>query len=113
MAFVLPFLSPAESTLAVVLLTVSAVILDFGVTANLTLSQRALFALGAEHRSRLNSVFMTAFYIGRAAGSALRATLYTVGGFLHAVIPALAALAGSGVYYLTEFGKSRNAQTMS
>jgi len=102
-AFGLPFLAPVGSTAAVALLTVSAVALDFGVTGNLTMGQRALFSLGAEQRSRLNGVFMTTFYLGGALGSALGAALYTGGGFAAAASLAAAVLAVTGGYYLTEF----------
>ncbi len=101
-AFVLPFLAPVGSTAAVVLLTVAAVLLDLGVTTNLTLSQRALFALGEAQRSRINGVFMTTFYLGGALGSALGAALYTSGGWTLAALVPLAALTATGVYYLVE-----------
>jgi predicted MFS family arabinose efflux permease len=101
-AFVLPFLAPVGSNAALVLLTASAVILDFGVTGNLTMGQRALFSLGPEQRSRLNGVFMTTFYIGGAMGSALGASLYTSGGFPAAATLAGAVLAVTLGYYLTE-----------
>jgi hypothetical protein len=41
-----------RSSLAV--LIVAAILLDFGMTANLTLGQRAIFVLSAEYRSRFN-----------------------------------------------------------
>jgi predicted MFS family arabinose efflux permease len=108
-AFGLPFLAPVGSTTALVLLTASAVLLDFGVTGNLTMGQRALFSLGSEHRSRLNGVFMTTFYLGGAAGSALGATLYTSGGPPAAAACAGAVLAAALLYYLTEF-RTRTAE---
>ena len=53
------------------ILLFAAILLDFGVTANLVLGQRALFALGARIRSRLNGIYMATFFAGGAAGSAL------------------------------------------
>jgi hypothetical protein len=44
-------------------------------TANLTLGQRAIFVLGAEYRSRLNGLYMSAFFAGGAVGSTLVAGL--------------------------------------
>ena len=49
----------------------AAILLDFGVTANLVLGPRAIFALGAKVRSRLNGIYMATFFAGGAAGSAL------------------------------------------
>jgi predicted MFS family arabinose efflux permease len=90
-----------ESSLAILLL--AAILLDFGVSANLVLSQRAIYALGGEIRSRLNGLFMATFFVGGATGSALGAWSYAVGGWhatslLGFVFPVLALL-----YYLTEF----------
>jgi len=69
-AFLITHLAPQGSGWALALLVAAAVILDFGVSANLTLGQRAIFALGAEFRSRLNGLYMATFFIGGALGSA-------------------------------------------
>lgn len=69
------------SMLALALLTVAAIALDFGVTANLITGQRAIFALGAEYRSRLNGLYMASFFMGGAACSALGAWAYAQGGW--------------------------------
>ena len=66
---------------SLILLGVAAVVLDFGVAANLVSGQRAIFALGAHHRSRLNGLYMAAFFFGGAAGSALGAWSYAAGGW--------------------------------
>jgi predicted MFS family arabinose efflux permease len=60
---------------------VAAVVLDFGVAANMTLGQRAIFGLGAELRSRLNGLYMATFFLGGAVGSALGAWAYAKGGW--------------------------------
>ncbi|MEB0264210.1 hypothetical protein QN352_21250, partial [Mucilaginibacter sp. 10I4] len=54
LAFLLSLLVAAGTTPALGWLVVVAILLDFGVAANLTLGQRAIFALGAAYRSRLN-----------------------------------------------------------
>lgn len=59
----------------------AAIVLDFGVSANMTLGQRAIFALGAEFRARLNGLYMTTFFIGGAIGSAIGAWAYAHGGW--------------------------------
>jgi predicted MFS family arabinose efflux permease len=50
-------------------------------TANLTLGQRAIFVLGAEFRSRLNGLYMAAFFAGGAVGSSLGGWAYATGGW--------------------------------
>lgn len=69
------------STLSLVLLTLAAIVLDYGVTANLITGQRAIFALDAEYRSRLNGLYMASFFLGGAACSALGARAYAHGGW--------------------------------
>ncbi|PNG24420.1 MFS transporter [Methylocella silvestris] len=63
------------------LLAAAALILDMGVSANLILSQRALFALGSQARGRLNGLFIAAFFLGGALGSALSTLAYARGGW--------------------------------
>ena len=63
------------------LLVATAILLDFGMTANLTLGQRAIFLLAPEFRSRLNGLYMSAFFAGGAAGSALGGWAYATGGW--------------------------------
>lgn len=63
------------------LLIVSAILLDFGVTANLVIGQRAIFALAADVRSRLNGLYMAIFFVGGATGSAAGAWAFAQGGW--------------------------------
>jgi len=70
-AFLITHIAPQGSHAALALLVVAAVVLDFGVAANMTLGQRTLFALGGEFRARLNGLYMTTFFMGAAAGSAV------------------------------------------
>jgi predicted MFS family arabinose efflux permease len=69
------------SSLGIELLIAAAILLDFGMTANLTLGQRAIFVLGAEYRSRLNGLYMSAFFAGGAVGSTLGGLAYALGGW--------------------------------
>ncbi|OUJ05149.1 MFS transporter [Acetobacter malorum] len=76
-------------------LALAGIVIDFGVTANLVLGQRALFVLPAENRARLNGLYMAIFFMGGAAGSALGSWAYARGGWplasaLGAALPALA-----------------------
>jgi len=70
-AFLLGRLGLSSSHVRLGLLVGAAILLDFGVTANLVLGHPAIFALGARVRSRLNGVYMAVFFAGDAAGSAL------------------------------------------
>lgn len=92
----------AASAVAMVLLsllalTAAAILLDFGVSANLVIGQRAIFALSAEHRSRLNGLYMAIFFVGGAIGSSVGAWAFARGGWPLAswigfALPALALL---------------------
>jgi predicted MFS family arabinose efflux permease len=96
-AFLLTHLAPTGSPLALGLLVTAAILLDFGVSANMALSQRAIFALGAEYRSRLNGLYMTIFFLGGAVGSAVGGWAFAHGGWtltswIGIALPVIAAL---------------------
>ncbi|GJM74538.1 hypothetical protein HMSSN036_67540 [Paenibacillus macerans] len=61
----LPMLFAGGSILSIVILVAAAILLDMGVSANMVLGQRAIFALGAEVRSRLNGLYMAIFFCRR------------------------------------------------
>lgn len=79
--FALTLLVAPGSTLSLALFVIGAIAIDAGVQGNVTLGYRALFALGAEHRSRLSGVFMTTLFLGGATGSAIGAWAYVHGGW--------------------------------
>jgi predicted MFS family arabinose efflux permease len=81
LSFLINHLGEAGSTTSLVLLVAAAILLDFGITTNMVLGQRAIFALGAEVRSRLNALYMATFFVGGAIGSALGAWSYAQGGW--------------------------------
>jgi len=94
------------SAVSLGVLTFAAVLLDFGVTANMTLGQRAIFALPAELRGRLNGLYIAALFMGGAVGSALGGWAYATGGWplaagIGLVPPVLAFL-----YALTDRGRT-------
>ena len=83
---------------SVVALAVAAVGLDCAVQANLVVGQRAVYGLRPEARSRLNTVFITTFFLGGAAGSAVAGVLYqhsgwTTAALVGAALPAVGLLA--------------------
>jgi len=105
LAFGLAWLGAERASVA--LLVVAALVLDFGVTANLILGQRAIFSLAPEIRSRLNGIFIALFFLGGAAGSALAGMAYARAGWtpVSAIGCGLAGLCL--VIYSTEFARHR------
>ncbi|UUZ81261.1 MFS transporter [Paenibacillus sp. P26] len=75
----LPLFAQDGSIAALIILVISAILLDMGVSANMVLGRRAIFALGAELRSRLNGLYMAIFFAGGALGSATGGWAYAVG----------------------------------
>jgi predicted MFS family arabinose efflux permease len=79
--FALTLLAAPGSTLSLAAFVIAAIAIDAGTQGNVTLGYRALFVLGAEHRSRLNGLYMTTFFLAGAAGSAVGAWAYAHGGW--------------------------------
>ncbi len=101
-AYLITHLATEGSTLALGLMTAAAILLDFGVTMTLVISQRAIFGLGADLRSRLNGLFMATFFVGGALGSAVGAFAYAQGGWVLASSVGIALPAIAFLYALTE-----------
>ncbi|MGN6529273.1 MAG: MFS transporter [Burkholderiaceae bacterium] len=80
-AFALTRLAVPGTTAGLAILVVAGIVLDAGVTTNLVVGQRAIFALGAEVRSRLNGLFIAAFFAGGAIGSGLGGVVFAEGGW--------------------------------
>ncbi|KRC02794.1 MFS transporter [Duganella sp. Root198D2] len=68
-AFAAPLLLHGSRDFTLVLLVFCGIVLDMGASGNLVLGQRAIFALGAEMRSRLNGLYISIFFAGGAFGS--------------------------------------------
>ena len=79
--FALTLSTAPGSTLSLASLVIAAIAIDAGTQGNVTLGYRALFMLGAEHRSRLNGLYMTTFFVAGAMGSAVGAWAYAHGGW--------------------------------
>jgi predicted MFS family arabinose efflux permease len=101
-AYALTLVAPAGSTLALGLLVAAGILLDFGVSGNLVLGQRAIFGLGAELRSRVNGLFMATFFLGGAAGSALAAWTFERWGWGATAALGMALPGAALLYFLTE-----------
>lgn len=88
-------LLPWSGRAEILLLLLAAIGIDAGATANLVVSQREVFSLNPEFRSRLNGLFISTFFVGGALGSGLGAWAYARGGWemtasYGATLPALA-----------------------
>jgi predicted MFS family arabinose efflux permease len=75
-AFAVSMLARDGSPAAIGVVILAAIILDAAVSANLVFGQRAVYALAAEQRSRLNGLYMATFFSGGAIGSALSGWAY-------------------------------------
>lgn len=86
-----------SSGIALVILALSAILLDAGVSANLVLGQRAIFSLPSEFRGRLNGLYIAIIFAGGAMGSSLGTWAYERGGWglassLGSLLPGVALL---------------------
>ncbi len=75
------FATAGSRVVDIALLVGAAILLDFGMTTNLTLGQRAIFALGAEYSGRLNGLYMSAFFVGGSIGSAVGGWAFAIAGW--------------------------------
>ncbi|CAB3746235.1 hypothetical protein LMG29739_00134 [Paraburkholderia solisilvae] len=90
------------ASFSLTLLVIAGVVLDFGVSSNMSLGQRAIFSLGAQFRSRVNGIYMTTFFAGSALGSALGGWTYAQGGWPLASLVGLVFPLMALVYFVTD-----------
>jgi len=106
-SFLLAQLGEAGSMAALI---AAGLLIDGSVQANQVVGQRAIYALGAETRSRLNGLYVALFFIGGAAGSAIASLVYALGGWrwicwIGFAFP-IAALALFATEFIDKRGKS-------
>lgn len=101
-SLLLPLMIQNNSPVGIAVLVVAAILLDMGVSANLVLSQRSIFSLGPEIRSRLNGLFMAIFFLGGAIGSAIGGWAYALGGWSAALWIGIAFPVIALLYFATE-----------
>ncbi|MGV8920760.1 MAG: MFS transporter [Pseudomonas sp.] len=78
LSFLPAFIHPIYGVIG---LAVTGVALDFAVQMNMVLGQRAVYALDAASRGRLNALYMTSIFIGGALGSSVASALYEQAGW--------------------------------
>ncbi|RFP08649.1 MULTISPECIES: MFS transporter [unclassified Duganella] len=81
LAFALPLLIHSSRVVDLGVLVLTSIVLDMGVSANLVTGQRAIFAMPAEIRSRLNGLYMALFFMGGALGSSLGGWMFAAHGW--------------------------------
>ncbi|MBR0008432.1 MULTISPECIES: MFS transporter [Bacillus] len=101
-SLLLPLMIQSRSPVGITVLVAAAILLDMGVSANLVLSQRAIFSLAPEIRSRLNGLFMAIFFLGGAIGSSIGGWAYASGGWSTALWIGIAFPVIALLYFITE-----------
>jgi predicted MFS family arabinose efflux permease len=81
----------AVSGRSIVGLVIGVIVLDIGVQAAQISNQTRIYALKPEARSRVNTVYMVAYFIGGAAGTALASVAWHAMGWMGVCIVGLSA----------------------
>ena len=89
---------------SVPILVIAAIVLDAAVAMNLVTGQRAIFALGAATRGRLNGLFLALFFLGGAFGSFVAGVAYAHGGWTAACMVGACFPALALAYWATDRG---------
>ncbi|MDR5738759.1 MULTISPECIES: MFS transporter [unclassified Caballeronia] len=86
----------ARSARSIAGLVIGVIVLDVGVQAAQISNQSRIYALKPEARSRVNTVYMVAYFIGGAAGSALASLAWQAMGWTGVCVVGLAATGLAG-----------------
>jgi predicted MFS family arabinose efflux permease len=87
-------------------LVVGVVMLDVGAQMMQVSNQTRIFGLGAGVRSRLNTIYMTMYFAGGAAGSALAGWAWWRWGWNGVCAVALTLIAAAGLRHLTGYSRT-------
>ncbi|HEY4010662.1 MAG TPA: MFS transporter [Acidobacteriaceae bacterium] len=87
-------------------LVIGVVVLDVGAQMMQVANQTRIFGLGAQARSRLNTIYMTMYFVGGAVGSALATLAWSRWQWDGVCALELLLIAAAGVRHLTGFSKS-------
>lgn len=102
LSFLITLPAAPDAKVGIGLLVIAGIVLDYGVTTNVVLGQRAIYNLGDAFRSRLNGIYMATFFAGGAVGSALGAWAYARGGWPWTAWVGLALPAAALAFFATE-----------
>jgi predicted MFS family arabinose efflux permease len=94
------FIVFALSGTSLIGLVIGVIVLDVGVQAAQISNQSRIYALKPEARSRVNTVFMVAYFIGGAAGSAVGAFVWPLFGWVGVSIAGLLFTALAGLNHM-------------
>jgi predicted MFS family arabinose efflux permease len=87
---------------SLVWLLVGVIVLDLAHQAVLNSSQNVIYALRPEARNRINSAFMTTFFVGGAMGSALTSVVWLYGGWTGVCVLGATLSAGTVALWVLE-----------
>jgi predicted MFS family arabinose efflux permease len=107
-SYVLLWLSErAHTTVAMHMLglVIGVIVLDVGAQMMQVANQTRIFGLGAQARSRLNTIYMTMYFVGGALGSALATLAWSRWQWDGVCALELAFLAAAGVRHATGFSR--------
>lgn len=71
---------------SLIALVIGVIVLDFGIQSALVSNQHIVYALDPGARSRLNTIFMTAMFLGGSAGAALASAAWSYEGWIGVTI---------------------------
>ncbi len=97
--------APVSVAMHMVGLVVGVVALDVGAQMMQVANQTRIFGLGAQARSRLNTIYMTMYFVGGALGSALASLAWSRWQWDGVCALELTFIAAAGVRHMTGFSK--------
>ena len=92
----------AAGARSLVWLLVGVIVLDLAHKAVLNSNQNVIYALRPEARNRINSAFMTSFFLGGAVGSAVTSAVWSHGGWTGVCVVGAAFAAGTVALWVLE-----------
>jgi predicted MFS family arabinose efflux permease len=87
-------------------LVVGVIVLDFGIQGALVSNQHLVYALRPEARSRLNTLFVGAMYLGGSFGSAAAALAWKTGGWTFVSVLGVALAAAAAILQAASLRRS-------
>jgi len=96
----------ASTAIHMVMLVVGVLVLDAGMQMMQVANQTRIFGLGAEARSRLNTVYMTMYFTGGAIGSALSTIAWSRWEWTGVCVLQLGLIALAGLRHATGYSRT-------